>query len=110
MKNNPITQEIKLSWLTALDHYLYTDVILTHEGGDEVTFTPYEDGIDSELLVPSPYDSLYVEYLKMKVFYETHEYTRYNNSMSIFNKMLSAGRGAYHSSHLPKAERGMRYM
>ena len=110
LKNNPIPHEIKLSWLTALDHYLYTDVILTHEGGDEVTFTPYEDGIDSELLVPSPYDSLYVEYLKMKVFYETHEYTRYNNSMSVFNKMLSAWRGAYHSSHLPKAERGMRYM
>lgn len=110
LKNNPIPHEIKLSWLTALDHYLYTDVILTHEGGDEVTFTPYEDNVDSELLVPAPYDSLYVEYLKMKVFYETHEYTRYNNSMSVFNKMLSAWRGTYHSSHRPKSEVGMRYM
>ena len=110
VKNNPISREVKLSWLSALDHFLYTDVIETHGGGSGGEFVPYEDGADDELLVPSPYSPLYVEYLKMKMFYEMHEYVRYNNSMAVFNKMLSAWRCAYHSTHRPKAEVNVSYM
>lgn len=110
VKNNPISREVKLSWLSALDYFLHTDVIETHEGEISGEFVPYEDGTDAELLVPSPYSSLYVEYLKMKIFYEMHEYVRYNNSMAVFNKMLSAWRCAYHSAHRPKAETNVKYM
>lgn len=110
IKNNPISREVKIAWLSALDHYLYEDVILTHEGEEGASFSPYEDGTESELLVPSPYSGLYVEYLKMKIFSEMHEYTRYNNSMALFNKMLSAWRNSYHTSHRPKAECVMRYL
>ncbi len=108
--NNPISREVKLSWLSALDSFLYTDVIETHEDGNAEKSTPYEDGADDELLVPPPYSSLYVEYLKMKIFYEMHEYTRYNNSMAVFNKMLSVWRCAYHSTHRPKVESNVSYM
>ena len=110
VKNNPVSREMKTAWLTALDHFLFTDVIMTHEGDDIGEFIPYEDGTDAELLVPSPYSGLYVEYLKMKLFFEMHEYARYNNTMAVFNKMLSAWRCAYHSTHKPKAECTIRYM
>ena len=110
LRSNPISREVKFSWLSALDHYLYVDLIETHEGGEEVNFTPYTDGTDAELLVPEPYSSLYVEYLKMKIFGEMHEYTRYNNSMTVFNRMLSSWRSAYHSTHRPKSECVMKYM
>ena len=110
VKNNPISRDVKITWLSLLDHFLYVDVIETHEDGDSTSFTPYEDGADEELLVPSPYSALYVEYLKMKIFGEMHEYTRYNNSMLIFDKMLTSWRRAYHSAHRPKAETSMKYM
>ncbi len=110
IKNNPISREVKVSWLSALDHFLCTDVIDTHEDGASDNIFPYEDGSDDELLVPPPYSSLYVEYLKMKIFYEMHEYTRYNNSMTVFNRMLSAWRCAYHSTHRPKTEGNVKYM
>ena len=110
VKNNPISREVKIGWLSALDHYLRVDVIDTHEDGADTSFVPYEDGTDAELLVPSPYSELYVEYLKMKIFGEMHEYVRYNNSMAVFNKMLSAWRCAYHSEHRPRAEVNVKYM
>ncbi len=110
LRNNPISREVKIAWLSALDHYLYVDVILTHEGGEDVSFTPYADGVEAELLVPSPCSMLYVEYLKMKIYGELCEYTKYNNSMLVFNKLLSDWRCAYHSAHRPKDETVMKYM
>ena len=101
--DNEIPHEMKIAWLSALDHLLYLDVIMTHEGKENVTFTPYTayDG-DKELLVSHPHDSLiYPEYLKMKINGELYDSVRYNNNMAACNSALAEWRAFYNRSHRP---------
>ena len=103
LKNNPIPRETKVRWLSELDHGIYNDSILTHEGFDGATFAPYDpetDG-DRELLAEAPHDAMYVEFLKMKVNAELYEYARYNANLEAFNAMLDNYKGWYTRNHMP---------
>ncbi len=108
---NEIPHEVKIAWLSALDHLLYLDVILTHEGGGEVSFEPYTayDG-EKALLIGHPYDNLiYPEYLKMKINGELYESVRYNNNMLAFNSALAEWKAYYNRNHLPVYSPNMNY-
>ena len=42
-----------------------------------------------ELLIPAPYEDLYIRYLAAQVDYYNAEFARYNNSMVMFNLLLT---------------------
>jgi hypothetical protein len=108
LKNNPVSRETKVRWLGELDEMVYREVILTHEGGEDMSYTPYTpdtDG-DTELLIPFPHDTVYVEYLKMKINSELYEYTRYNANLEAYTSMMDAFRKAYNREHMPLRRRG----
>ena len=104
LKPNGLGQPYKVQWLSQLDARIKHDIIDTHEGGEEVSFNGYnaETPIGTELLVPHPYDDVYRYWLEAQIDYVNGEYTKYNNSMSMFNEAYSAYERHYNRTHMPK--------
>lgn len=108
-KPNQYTIKDKVSWLSFIEEIIINDVLKTHEGydGRYDTFTGYtEDKISVKLIVPSPYDRLYIEYLKMMIDKENGETARYNNSAASFNTYMSEYRKYYNKMHMPLSIKG----
>lgn len=86
LKPNQYSMYDKVMWLSQLDSNIHRDILMTHEPVPTEDFEPYDiDHMDNGLLVPFPYDELYVSYLKMKTDENDEETARYNNSAIIFN-------------------------
>lgn len=104
LKPNGYTQAQKIEWLSSLDGMIKRTVIDTHEGGDDIHFTPYntETDLDTELLVAAPYDELYIHWLESKIDYANAEYAHYNNSTMRFNDVYADFANDYNRTHMPK--------
>ena len=92
VKPNRYDQPQKIKWLSTLDGIIKKEVIDIHEGGEDVIFDGYTDETDpaTVLLVPSPYDDIYIRYLEMQIDYANGEYAKYNNSMEVYNEVYTA--------------------
>ena len=87
LKSNTYDQAHKVEWLSRLDSMVMRHVIGAHEGGEGITFNGYnaETDLETELLVPSPYDEVYLRWLEAQIDYYNGEYGRYNNAILLFN-------------------------
>lgn len=104
LKPNSYTQLDKIRWLSELDGVIKNEIIDTHEGGESITFNGYDENtkISTELLVPSPYEDIYIKWLEAKIDYTNAEYGKYNNSMIAYNNAYSAFERYYNRQHMPK--------
>lgn len=102
-KPNGYSQAEKITWLSELDGVIKTEIIDTHEGGDHVTFSGYNEQtvLSTMLLVSAPYDRLYVSYLEMQIDYANGEYGKYNNSREMFTSAYEAFQAYYNRTHKP---------
>lgn len=73
-KPNTFTDEKLLSFINEIE--TETSIQLAEE------FTPYESVDDTVLMVPAPYDRLYVSYVKAMVDYANEEYESYANNQA----------------------------
>lgn len=111
VKPNQYSIEDKVRWLSFLDRIIINTVIKTHEGynNEYEEFDGYSsDKLSTKLIVESPYDELYVAYLKMKIDEENGETARYNNSSTMFNSYLTEYRKHYNKYHLPLFKNNMK--
>ena len=101
---NTYSKEKKKAQLSKLDDVIKRDIIDKHEGSDKVTFTGYDENtpLDTVLLVPAPYDDVYVFWLQTWIDYWNGEVGRYNNSTSMYKTAYSAFERAYNREHMPK--------
>ena len=105
LKHNTYTQSNKVQWLSRLDSMVKRHIIDTHEGGDDVVFTGYtESNMDTELLVPAPFDEVYLKWMEAQIDYYNGEYGRYNNSIEMFNTVYTAYQNEYNRTHMPKGK------
>lgn len=106
LKPNSYTQQDKVKWLSILDGIIKTEIIDTHEGAEKVTFNGYEaeTPVETVLLVPAPYDDVYVKWLEAQIDYANGEIAKYNNSMDMFNTAYSAFARYYNRTHMPKGK------
>lgn len=111
VKPNAYSEARKIMWLSELDGMIKTEIIDTHQGGESVSFAGYDIDTDTtkELIVPSPYDVLYLRYLEMKIDYSNGEYGKYNNSMVMFDAAYTAFKNDYNRKHMPMS-RGKRFI
>lgn len=102
-KPNNYTQADKVEWLSRLDWSIKKEIIDTHEGGEAVTFNGYNDEtpLETELLVPPPYDEIYLRWLEAQIDYANAEYGKYNNSMVMYNTTYSAFANFYNRHNMP---------
>lgn len=97
------TREEMLRWLCQLDGKWWEQVVATHEGAEGVEKPVcYVDNATTELLIPAPYDEVYIHYLYSKIDYRLGEIDRANNETMYFNAEWLDARKAYHRAHKPK--------
>lgn len=102
VKPNSYSQSEKIKWLNTLDGIVKTEIIDTHEGGEDVVFGGYTDSdLSKELLVPAPYDDVYLRWLEARMDYANGEFSRYNNSITMYNTAYSAYANHYNRTHMP---------
>ena len=106
LKPNNYTQEDKLFWLSNLDGIIKTEIIDTHEGSENVTFNGYDvdTALDTVLIVPVPYDDIYLKWLEAQIDYTNGETQRYENSMIAFNNAYETFQRFYNRTHMPKGK------
>ena len=106
LKHNTYTQSNKVEWLSRLDAMVKKFILDTHEG-EEVTFNGYDDSTDTstELLVPAPFDEVYLLWMEAQIDYYNGEYEKYNNSIDMFNTSYNSYQNYYNRTHMPKGKK-----
>ena len=109
LKFNTFSQEQKVGWLSRLDHMVKTLIIDTHEGGKDIPFAGYDSDTDpdsTELLIPTPFDEVYLRWMEAQIDYHNGEINKYNISISMFNTEHEAFASWYHRNHKPASHGG----
>ena len=102
LKPNNYSQEDKIKWLSTLDGIIKTEIIDIHEGADKVEFNGYDiSSLETELIVPAPYDDIYIKWLEAHINYNNSEIGKYNNSMAMYNSAYNAYERYYNRKHMP---------
>ena len=103
IKPNSYPQGEKIRWLNSLDSIVKRQIIDTHEGGGTVAFDGYTEDtlLTATLLVPFPYDEMYILWLESKIDYYNGETGRYNNSISMFNTSYEEFDRYWNRTHMP---------
>lgn len=110
LKHNIYSQNDKVAWLSRLDSNIKRLIIDTHEGGEKITFTGYDDKTDlnTEMLVPAPFDEMYLRWLEAQIDYTNGEYDKYNNAITMYQTAYDAYANFYNRTHMPK-KRNFKY-
>lgn len=109
LKSNPYDRSEKLAWLSCLDGLVWQQTKVAHAEARAEDFEPYTEATadDTQLLIPAPYDEIYLWWLAAQIDYHNGEFTRYNNSISLFNTGFAAYVDLYHRSlRLPTEKKG----
>lgn len=103
LTHNTYTQENKVTWLSRVDTMVKKLVIDTHDGGEDVPFSGYNEDTDLEtvLLIPEPFDEAYLRWMEAQIHYHNGEYDKYNNAVVMFNTAFDAYKSDYTRNHMP---------
>ena len=103
LKHNTYSHCEKVEWLNRLDGQIKLQIIDTHKGGEEVIFNGYteKENMNTELLVPAPFDEVYIRWLEAQIDYYNGEMARYNNSMMMFQAAYDNFWRHYNRTHEP---------
>lgn len=107
IKPNTYSQQEKIRWISILDGNIKKEIIDTHEGAENVTFNGYDNNTDisTELLVPAPYDDIYIRWLEMQIDYANADLVKYQNSMTLYNNAYSNFEKYYNRNNMPKGKK-----
>ena len=112
LKPNSYSQTEKIKWLSSLDGLIKSEIIDTHErcGNDQCCVNKvfpengYDDKVDlnTVLVVPYPYDDIYLKWLEAQIDYTNGEIGKYNNSIVAYNDAYDLYQRHYNRTHMPK--------
>jgi hypothetical protein len=108
LKPNNYTNSEKIQWLSTLDGLVKKKIIDTHEGGEAISFEGYDEYSDltKEMLVPAPFDDIYILWLSMKIDLSNGEYGKYNNTALAYNNAYNEYAKYYNRTNMPKGSKG----
>jgi hypothetical protein len=108
---NTYTPEDKVDWLSNLDARVKSQIIDAHERTEPIFFYGYDsvDDQDTELLVPTPFDEMYLRWLEAQIHYHNSEDDRYNNAIILFNNAYEGYKNHYIRTHMP-LDHGKRFI
>ena len=110
LKPNSYSQSEKIKWLSTLDGVIKSEIKDTHERCNKEccvetkVFSGYTEDADlnTVLLVPAPYDDIYLRWLESQIDYNNGEYGKYNNSLVAYNDAYDLYQKHYNRTHMPK--------
>ena len=95
MKPNMLPRPVKIRFLNELEGMIHEEILMRHEHTEEEETRPEygtETDPGTELLVPSPYDMVYVYWLMSRIDHVNMEMDKYNNDRLLFeNAYQQAG-------------------
>ena len=104
---NTVDEVTKIKWLSQLDGLIKSEILDNYERNDtepDVSdFSGYTEDTprSAELLVPFPYDDIYVNYLVAQVYLFMGENTKYNNYATIYDSEKETYERYYARTHKP---------
>lgn len=103
LRRNTYDRKEKIQWLSRLDQRVKSRIIDTHEGGQSVAFTGYDENTDEDtvLLVAAPYDEMYLHYLIAQIEYHDQQEKCYNNANRMFESVWTDFACWYNRTHMP---------
>lgn len=104
LMNQPFDKDLLIMWLAELDGMAIREIFSGYDGSPAgPDWEPYVPGEDPQtvLLIPAPYDSVYLDYLKMKCDSWNKE-SSYNNSAKAFNNAYMTFGDYWRRTHLHK--------
>ena len=106
LKPNTYPLDTKIEWLSNLDGRVKAQIIDTHECTSPIYFYGYHDVTDQEmeLLVPAPYDEMYLRWLEAMIDYHNSDDDRYNNAIVLFNNAYEGYKKHYTRTHMPRSK------
>lgn len=111
LKGNTYSQDDKVEWLSRMDWMIKRLIIDTHEGADNVSYAGYDGRTDlhTVLLVPAPYDEIYLRWLEAQIDYANGEIDKYNVAITMYNTAFEAYENFYNRNNMP-LNRGRRFI
>ena len=82
LKPNAFTQNVKLGWLNDCEGLVQTEVFLLEP---DICIRYGADDMNVKLLAVPPHDKLYWTYLSAMIDFGLGEYSKYQNTMELFN-------------------------
>lgn len=92
-KPNAYNDESLNDWLNECEAMVQREIMLTVP--EEIIQYEWPDDRDKELILPKPYDAMYVTYIIMMIQYVQEEYGAYNNTNMMFQTQYQAAQGYY---------------
>ncbi len=102
LKPNDYEKE-KINWLSTLDMQIKTEILDGYEGNENLEFDGYDQDVstETELLVPAPFDEMYIYYLLAKIDYHNNEFDKYDINITTFDALFDNYRRYYIRTHKP---------
>ena len=102
-QSNTFSRQEKIGWLSRLDSLVQKELADTH-GGGQPAFAGYTAETDPQtvLLVPAPWDEIYLHYMQAQMDYLSGDMTRYANAAALYNACFAAYRNYFNRTHCPK--------
>lgn len=97
LRQSPFSPEAVFNELARLESMISEEIC--HEG--TVELCPDYDA-ETELLVPAPYDGMYIHYLCAKIDQMLQEYDSANTEMIVFQGLYNEFAKWYRRTHLPR--------
>ena len=94
----------RIAWLDSVDRTVCAEIT----GGDFDGYT-VDSPAETQLLVPPPYDELYLRALEARGAYAGGEIDRYNNAAALYQALWNAYARSYIRTHRP-GRREMNYL
>lgn len=98
---NTYTDAEKVAWLSRLDERVALLVMGTGSAGGP--WYTKDTETETELLVPSPFDEIYIHWLMAQINYANGEIDKYNNAIALYNAEYEAYEKWHHRNTRPKA-------
>lgn len=96
---NQVEDSIKVDMLKRCEHGVLNDVVEMYDDADELL---EEFGLDYELIVPEPYDDIYIYYLDQRIAMNNNDLIRYNRVMTEYNNAMVSYQQYFSRTTRPK--------
>lgn len=94
LRLNTISDEQKAAWVMGLDQQIGERI-------DMVSYVHSWPAGDGELLLPAPYDRVYVLYLCSQIDYYNNETALYGNDKAVYDEAMSEAMAWWRRQHCP---------
>ena len=104
MKPNMMDRSVKIEFLNQIENLIFDELVMRHEHtAAQETAPSYDEDTDlaTEMLIPSPYDMLYVYWLMTQIDHINMEFDKYNNDRTMFETAYDTASDWYTRNHMP---------